>query len=415
VKTFKQKSVFVLGILVIAIISASYVYYINFSPEHLESEDSEPFGSQDIIIGVLADYAENIPKYELILEYAEEKIKTYCNDSGLPYKFSFEVRSAEGMAAIALELTEEWHRRGINLIMGPPWSSMFCVTRRYADENDMIVMSHESTSPILAVDDNGFRLTIHDFKEAQVLTRLFEEDHVEAVVCLSRADAWGEGLVVELVEHYEGELFYLDYSAETTSFLYELKWADETVQSLTEEYGEGNVAFLVFSFNEIGTILNQSTAFPTLQGVTWYGPGLVNEEDVSGEVGDVAARLNLTSFAPLIPQSSELEELNVLYNIYFKEDIDFYKANIYDVCWILSLSVIDAGSDSATALKTILPDVASSYTGITGDCTLDRYGDRNVAFYGVYRYEDVNGEHQWSLIQEYMMDFKEVYNREEVH
>lgn len=414
-ETFKQQSVFVLGILVIAIISASYIYYTNFSQENLESEDSGPYTSQDIIIGVLAEYAENIPKYELISKFAEEKINAYCNLSGLPYVFHFELGQADGYTAGALKRVEEWKARGVNLVVGPPWSTMFCITRQYADWNDMIVMSHESTSPVLAVDDNGFRLTIHDWKEAQVIVRILEENHVEAVVCLSRSDAWGEGLVIELSEKYDGEIMDLVYPGETTDFRDLLKQAEESVHALSDKYGFGSVAVLALSFDEIVTILNQSKAFPSLQNVTWHGPAYVNNEEISGEVREVAARLALTSFAPLLPRSSELEELNVLYNDNFNEDIDFYKANIYDVCWILSLSVIEVGSDSATALKTVIPDIASSYPGITGNCTLDQYGDRNVALYGVYRYDVVDGEYQWSRTREYVMDFKEVYNREGVH
>jgi len=415
VETLNRKNILILGIILISMLSALYILFVNVGQETPSSEGPEPEENHEIIIGVLAAIEDSISRYALISGYAEQQINEFCNISGLPYVFRFEVGQAGGSAAGALERVEEWKARGVNLVVGPPWSAMFCPTRQYADYNGMVVMSHESTSPVLAVDDHGYRLTIHDWKEAQVIIRILEEDHVEAVVCLSRADAWGEGLVVELSEKYDGELVDVSYSGEYISFLDELKRADETVRSLTDRYGEGHVAVLALSFTEIATILNQSTTFPALQSVAWYGPGLMTIEGVSGEVGEVAARLNLISFAPIMPESPELVELNALFRDEFGEDIGFYEANIYDVSWILSLAVLEAGADDASALRALIPDIAAGYLGVTGECTLDQYGDRNVALYGVYRYEIVDGVSGWSKSDEYHMDFDEVFNREGVY
>jgi branched-chain amino acid transport system substrate-binding protein len=264
------------------------------------------------------------------------------------------------------------------------------------------------------VDDHGYRLTIHDWKEVQIIQMLFEESHVEAVVCLSRSDSWGDGILVELSEKWEGELVNMSYGGAATSFLGELQWAEETVSSLIDGYGEDHVAVLALSFTEMATILNQSRVFPVLQRVQWYGPGFM-KDDWPTEIGCIAASLNLTSFAPMMPESTALKELNSRYNDTFGEDIGYYEANLYDVCWILSLSVLEAGSDNASALRSVIPDIAAGYPGVTGNCTLDQYGDRNIALFGIYRYEVVDGELSWSLTDEYLIEFQEVFNREGVH
>jgi ABC-type branched-subunit amino acid transport system substrate-binding protein len=168
------------------------------------------------------------------------------------------------------------------------------------------------------------------------------------------------------------------------------------------------------SFNEIANIMNQTDAYPLLQRLPWYGPGYVNDE-WPDEIGGIAASLNLTSFTSLMPESSALEELDSLYMDEFGVNMGFYDANLYDVCWVLALSALEAGSDDASAMREVIPEVAARYQGVTGNCTLDQYGDRNIGLYGIYRCEMVDGEFQWSLADEYLMEFQEVYYREGVH
>jgi hypothetical protein len=64
---------------------------------------------------------------------------------------------------------------------------------------------------------------------------------------------------------------------------------------------------------------------------------------------------------------------------------------LYDACWIAALSVIEAGSTLNTTLIETIPLVASGYTGATGECRLDGYGDRAFADFLFYEYRDVDG------------------------
>ena len=109
---------------------------------------------QDITIGVLIDKDRNIPGVQAIINYAEEEINGYCKETGAKFTVNFQIRSAEGQASITLENIQAWHDAGVNLIIGPPWSSMFCVARSYSNDNGVIIFSHGSTSPLL-----GWRTT----------------------------------------------------------------------------------------------------------------------------------------------------------------------------------------------------------------------------------------------------------------
>ena len=74
--------------------------------------------------------------------------------------------------------------------------------------------------------------------------------------------------------------------------------------------------------------------------------------------------------------------------------LGFIEANVYDGCWIMALSVIDANSTEGVAVCKALPDVAASYSGVTGRCILDEYGDRIEMDYDVWGYFEVEGETQ---------------------
>lgn len=355
--------------------------------------ESEPVVSPlqtNFTLGILVDRTTSIPNVEVITRYAEAKITQYCNQSDLPYSFSFDVKTAEGQASKALEQVQVWDEEGVHLVVGPPWSSMFCVCRSYANDNGMLMFSQESTSPLLTVDDNGFRLAVSDFKEVQILVELLKSRGIDSIFIIQGGNAWADGLANEIDRLFEGEIELLRYASETTDFTGHMNLA---LQKLSKLSGE-NKAVVGLSFDELTQVMNATTGYPELTSVPWFCMGQKVNSTTLNEVRNILALVNMTGFYPTIPESSEYDELNALYMVQAFEPLGFYTANIYDICWLYALSVIETGSDDATEIKQVLPSIASSYKGLTGDCSLDRYGDRNAALYQVYRYENTaNGVH----------------------
>jgi len=362
-------------------------------------------------IGVLIDYTENLPKTEYLVDYVETEINLHSNQSNSPYTFEFEVKSAEGMAATALDQVAEWKKNDVNLVAGPPWSSMFCACKGYATNNDMLVFSQGSTSPLLTVDDNGFRLTIHDFKEAQILVKLLNEAKIDSVVIIQRGDSWGDGLYDEIARKYEGEIIQIRYLAEVTEFSDYLSQVQQELEMIDIE----DKAIVALSFWELGQIVNASQSFPTLSEANWYMMGASVNETRFNNVSSIMAKLNMTGITPIIPDNNQYDEFRLEYQEFANEPLGFYEANIYDICWLYALSVLETGTDNATKVKGVLLEIASEYVGITGNCSLDHYGDRNTAAYRIYRYvEDESGAYAKKLHDVFPV-FDEVPQREGVH
>ncbi len=84
-------------------------------------------------------------------------------------------------------------------------------------------------------------------------------------------------------------------------------------------------------------------------------------------------------------------ELNTSFHQRFSHSVDYFTANVYDACWITALSTIEADRRNATVTD-VLPEVAAGYTGATGLCLLDMYGDREAADYAYLCYASVDGE-----------------------
>ncbi|MFC1803898.1 hypothetical protein ACFL0D_08050, partial [Thermoproteota archaeon] len=49
-------------------------------------------------------------------------------------------------------------------------------------------------------------------------------------------------------------------------------------------------------------------------------------------------------------------------------------ANVYDICWIYASSIFSTDSTDALTIARVLHDIAATYNGITGNCTLDENG-----------------------------------------
>jgi len=72
--------------------------------------------------------------------------------------------------------------------------------------------------------------------------------------------------------------------------------------------------------------------------------------------------------------------------------LGYYDANIYDCCWVMALSVLEAGSAEGKEVIEFLPDVATAYNGATGAIILDENGDRDAVDYALWGYFEVDGE-----------------------
>ncbi len=378
-----------------------------------QPEEKQPLSNKtSYVIGVLTDYDSNLKNYEAIVDIASNDINSYIEENDLGVNFTFDVKSCDAQTSVALEHVIEWNKQDVHLIVGPPWSSMYCPSRGWVTNNEGIVMSHESTSPTVAADDNGFRLTIMDTKTSQVLAKLLNEREFETIITIERKDSWGEFVSLELERYFDGEVIRVMYAGESTDFKDKLEEMEAEVSGHTGE----KTAVVALSFNEISYILNQAMDYEQLSSTPWFATELdVNSNELVGDAGASASKVNLTGYSLAIPESERFNEINELYESETYERLSYFRANVYDACWLYALSVIELGTDNSTHIKPILPEIALEYDALTGAITFDDVGDRNTANYVIFQYAEKNGEYYSKKIQEFQIEFGPVVPSPSVH
>lgn len=368
-----------------------------------EPENIPPKLEGVVKIGVMASYNETYPVYEFLADMAMDDINAHCIDAELNCSFELLLSNADGTAANAIELTQMYKSMGIDLVVGYGWSSQLCVADSFSEENDMVLLSPSSTSPVdhLTEDDNAFRLSPHDFKEAGPIASIIRSRGVTDVVVLQRSDAWGDGLSELFNERFMEKggnpSSIIGYLPEITgeAFRPYLEEANEAIEGIIDERGSDRVAILLMSFTEISTILEKAAEFPALMEVKWFvtwGP-LISKFNLNITTA-VAADVGLIRWCPIAPNNSQHGRVNEAFSSKFGRDIDYYEANIYDALWIKALSAIEAGAADGPAVREVLPAVAANYSGITGECSLDVNGDRDSVDYALWGYFEVDGAYK---------------------
>jgi len=304
-----------------------------------------------IRIGVLISCESLTPVYEFLTGMALNDINEYCAESGYDCSFEFVYTCAEGTGGIALEHTQMYKATGIDLVVGYAWSSHICVTTSYAEANEMVLLSPSSTSPTCAVKDTVFRLCPHDFKQATPMVRMTRSLGVSDAVVIQRKDSYGDGLAESFMKGFEADggrvIANIRFAIETKSPDFEpyLEEADAAIRGILEEHDPGNAAILLICFSEDGQILEQASGHPALMGVRWFGSEeAVNSSGILETSRSIAVKVGMMSPIPSTADNSVYKRVNRAFVDEFNMSLGYYDANIYDCCWVMALSVLEAGS-----------------------------------------------------------------------
>lgn len=212
------------------------------------------------------------------------------------------------------------------------------------------------------------------------------------IVPVYRGDAWGDGLVGGIRGHFasmggaveEG----IRYNPEQSEFSAAVSLLAESVSRLSAERGPGGVAVVLASFAEALPIMQAASEYDSLRAVRWLGTdgnaldGGVAADRIAGgfarDVGFAAALVGISDSPAAARVAAELApELGGPPIVYAHMG--------YDTVWLVGLSVIEAGTADAGAVKAVLPGVADAYVGAMGDIRLNEAGDLADADYEVWR------------------------------
>ena len=377
-------------IVLFAIIYASIfgiIFFINSRDNGLNQEV--------VSIGVISPSDELASKYEYLTGLAQEKINSYCNQSGINMRFVFNNSNAESDSQKAYEIVKKYNTEKINLIVGLGWNSQLNTSYEYLIENDMVIISPSSTSPAFSINDSCFRLLPDDKREAIALADAITNYGIDTVIILQRNCNWGNNFSEAFYWEYKikgGEIMdRISYASDNSHDINSaIERANSLAQNAIEYKGADKVGVLLIALEEASDIL-LSAENSSLMNITWFCTETNTlDKEIQENAGQIASKVGLIGPFNTHIYNEDFREINRLFFEEFGEPLDFCLANVYDGCWLLALSVIETESTDPLDVSHAFGAVAYNHYGITGPLDVNSQGDRSWIRYYFYGYYEID-------------------------
>jgi branched-chain amino acid transport system substrate-binding protein len=316
---------------------------------------------------------------------------------------------------VALEKIELLAVRGLNVVIGPESSAEVEAIKPFTDANDMVLLSHCSTAPSLAIPgDSVYRLVPSDLHQAAAIARLIVRDGKRAIVPMWRAGVWGDDISSAASQQFVelGGTVYpgVRFDPQAVDFSGDLAALTAQVEQARASFG-GAVAVAFFGFGTEGAaVLAQAADFPALGAVTWYGSdGTALSREILGDprAAGFAVQTGFfnTLFADVHTQKADAVRERISAAI-GGGSVHFCAMAAYDAVWLAALSAAVVGTRDIDRFKRALVAIADSYEGATGPTTLDAAGDRADAAYDVWAIQEENGQPVWRTVSQTIAGFE---------
>jgi branched-chain amino acid transport system substrate-binding protein len=324
-------------------------------------------------------------------EIITQDINDYCEKLGYDVSFEYLLDQCDYSATVGLEKVQAYKAMGVNMMVGHQWSGQCEASLSYANENDFLMLSHCSTSPLLAIaDDNLFRLCPNDLAMAPAMDSSLWSFGIEAIVVFQVGDTWGDGIWNAFEPLWESHGVVIErcrYPTETAEFSTYLEVINSAVTNAIDTYGVEHVAVQTIALGELPTLLTQAADYPNLMSVRWFGTESAGRDTkVLEQCPEIGLQLGLWS--PLAAPAYSTMWTEVESRLYDNTGLwmGFYEGCQYDSAWILALDVLQSGSTDATDIIPLIPSTANHFFGATGWCLLDDTGDRSPPNYDIWGY-----------------------------
>lgn len=362
------------------------------------------------------------------LKVAVEDVNEYFFKTNSHIRVQLMVEDTRTNPSYALESLKRisGEKEDVRIIIGPATSAAVQAVKDYADKNGILLVSHSSTAPSLAIPgDNLFRFVPDDTHQGEAIAKKMWNDGMRIVIPMWRSDIYGNELYKSMKANFEklggvvvsDGIGYRPYTGQFAASLnrinfiiwdQELKSLNHKVSKAAEQYGADRVGVYLISYDEVVPILIQAQNHPILDRVKWYGSdGSAQNEAVIRNIEAAKFAVKTNFLNPLAGGRTEGTENNEnveLLDDKIRERIGEFRSSYddyaYDAFWVAALSeatvLKDQGKNSsATAekvdidsLKKTFVDIADSYSGITGKTILNEYGDKKFGYYDFWALED---------------------------
>jgi len=358
--------------------------------------DKIPLEGQTIRIGYISSTTAGLETATpLVEDIMQVDYNEYLEILGYDVEIEYLIDDATGQAAVHLEKVQGFKAMDVNVFIGGLWSSQAQAALSYTNDNDMLMWSTSSTSPLLAIsEDNLYRMCPTDLVQAPAIAAMLKSQGVEAIILIYRGDAWADGIVTYFEPNFVDNggviLEKIRYAGESTEFSNYLQIAENIAKDAVAEYGEGKVAIELIAFAEFVTMITQVEDYPTLYSLPWFGSdGTTLSQQAIDDAPRQSEHLKVysTYAAP-----AESEVFANLYDRYFamvSQPFGYYSACSYDVGWILTSTILESQSVDAVDLIPLQTPAAYRQWGASGWNRLNEDGDRYASNYQIWGYGDL--------------------------
>jgi len=325
--------------------------------------------------------------------------------TGLDITLDILIEDCQSSESIALEKTQSFKAMGIDAVLGHGWSGQCSASLSYVNENDMILISGSSTSPLLAIaDDMLFRTCPTDFVQAPAIATMWETWGAKAVLTFFRGDAWGDGIYNlldaggEWEAHGIVDIGKVRYAPESTEFSNYLDVANDIIGDAIEEDGGAKyVGFQYFGFSESRTFQTQAADYPNIQGSIWMSTESGGRgERMIDETGDLCLQTRHFSSLMGVDEGSYLwKSFEERYYEYTQFMPSFYAAVEYDAAQMLMKSILETSSMKASNIADVFIEISSQHHGLSGWMLLTAEGDRAAQVFDIWGYMEQDDGTIW--------------------
>ena len=319
----------------------------------------------------------------------------YLEEIGAPWRMNLVWEDTRNDPVVALEKIQQLDSEGVKFVLGQISSAEIHHIKSYVDSNDMVLITSWSAATSLAVVDNIFRFYPDASQQGNVLSLLFEQEGIEAVIPIYRGDDWGDGVYKSTKNSFEALGGVMDdgvrYSPESTAYSAEASMLSDLVDKYTSQYPADKVAVLMIGFSETAHLLGSAASFDNLDSVRWFGSDGSSNDYALADDPTVSAFLQDVDFVGTLFGTSRNDvyaDVQERFTNYEGRTPDPYIFSIYDSIWVLGKTILETDSIDPLTVRDAITDVASRHTGATGTINLNEFGDFATPNYDLWSIRD---------------------------
>jgi len=360
-------------------------------------------GAKTYTIGVVFPLTSSLAAFGKSFVQAVNLTITQLNanltSSGSQVRFKMVVADDQGTPSGALAaVTNLYTTDNVHVIIGPLTTAEVQGALQYAQTNHILLLPPASSGTALNIPvfGNPDSYLVRpgqpgDQFESNALAQTVNDFHIKNAIFLYSSDTSEAGtynLTSSLLQAdgvktmgVEVQPLQSDYSG--------------AVSTLTTDAQQvlvgGSINTTAIVLCEHGTdaqnIMTHAANDPTLSSLRWFGIEALNDNLLLNDstVGPFMAKVHLTLTTLYTPASPQGSQFASNFKSVYGTAPEPFSNYAYDVAWIALLSILDAGTDNATALLPIILVVSDHFFGSSGtpSYVLPSTGSQSIAYFAI--------------------------------